>query len=529
MSTSFPSVPRHRPLRVPLILLVGLLVASIGVLIVSASLARASMAPLYAPLEWLASLAVADAFDTLSNAAEVVAAVLAIAITVVAIVVELAANRYSHQITRLFLREPVNLVVLGLLVITTLQCVWTAALLDGTASQVPLASVALTLGLVTLCLLLLVPYIYFVFTFLSPVSVVQRICRDAYSNILRARRGDVAHHQLRVEEAVDELQDVARSAIAQGDRGIAMATVDVISGLLGDYLRMRHQLPPAWFDITDTVAADPDFVALAPEIMAEVQSQGMWLERKVFRRYLSLMGQSTGHSRDVSNLIAMHTRQLAAEFGAGQPDFLELCMRSCNSYLRTTINARDPRTAYFVMNQYRIIGEGMLAAGRPESAVQVAGYLREYGQIAHKAGLSFLLEAAAFDVKTLVEEAAAAASPALDPLLGCLLELDQEIREESQEESLLGVRRTQVQIGARFVHGGDMERAARVARDLAGERRERLERIRLALLADDRPQFWELMDRGVNFAYLDPALRPSLDPLFDLVEGERAHREVRLS
>jgi uncharacterized membrane protein len=70
-------------------------------------------------LHWLVRL---DVGNALSNAAGVVAAVLAIAITVVAIVVELAANRYSHQITRLFLREPVNLLVLGLLVLTTVQC-----------------------------------------------------------------------------------------------------------------------------------------------------------------------------------------------------------------------------------------------------------------------------------------------------------------------------------------------------------------------------------------------------------------------
>ena len=49
----------------------------------------------------------------LANAAEVVAAVLAIAITVVAIVVELAANRYSHRITQLFVRNPVNLSVIA--------------------------------------------------------------------------------------------------------------------------------------------------------------------------------------------------------------------------------------------------------------------------------------------------------------------------------------------------------------------------------------------------------------------------------
>ena len=44
------------------------------------------------------------------------------AVTVVAIVVELAATRYSHEITRLFLEDPINLGVLGLFVLTTVLC-----------------------------------------------------------------------------------------------------------------------------------------------------------------------------------------------------------------------------------------------------------------------------------------------------------------------------------------------------------------------------------------------------------------------
>ena len=49
-----------------------------------------------------------SAQNTLGSAGEVVAAVLAIAITVVAIIVELASNRYTHRITELFVREPIN-------------------------------------------------------------------------------------------------------------------------------------------------------------------------------------------------------------------------------------------------------------------------------------------------------------------------------------------------------------------------------------------------------------------------------------
>lgn len=79
------------------------------------------------PEGWLSGLDPMSALDTLSNAAEVVAGVLAIAITVVAIVVQLAATRYTHRITSMFVREPVNVSVISFFVLTTIQCVWVSA------------------------------------------------------------------------------------------------------------------------------------------------------------------------------------------------------------------------------------------------------------------------------------------------------------------------------------------------------------------------------------------------------------------
>lgn len=516
MNALTPSVATGRPLTAPLLLLAGLVATGVSLIGLSAVLGGAAIVPLTDPRGWLAGL---DA-DSLADTAEVVAAILAVAVTVVAIVVELAATRYSHEITRLFLREPVNIIVLGLFAITTLMCIWASTMLGESAADalVPNAGFALTLGLVTLCLLLLVPYIFFVFAFLSPISVIGRICRDAYRVILRARHGNLPRSQARVEEAIDELQDVARSAITQGDRGIAMAGVDTLAGLVSDYVRIRQRLPKEWFEITEKVASDADFIALSSETMEEVRTQGIWLERKVLRRYLSLMGQCAVQQRDVANLIGINTQRIACEFGREHPHLLELCIRSFNSYLRTTINLRDPRTAYFLMNQYRMMGERMLADGNEEVAVKIAGYLSFYGQWAHTMGISFLLETAAYDIMQLIEYALEHESPALDPLLDCLLALDQVIKEESHEESLLGVRRCQMQLATRFLAQGDHARAQRIVDDLRTERLERLERLRDGMLTDERAQFWELSDRGVNFGYLDPERRQYLEPLFQLLK-----------
>jgi hypothetical protein len=511
------SIPRHRPLARPVLLFLGLAGSSLVLLVLASALGRSSLAPLRDPLVWLAELDLEAAHDILSNAAEVVAAVLAVAVTVVAIVVELAANRYSHEITRLFLRDPVNLGVLGFLVLTAVQCLWSVTVLEGSgaAALVPQAGFALTLGMVTVSLLVLVPYIFFVFTFLSPISVIERICRDAYRVIIRARGANIARSQHQVQETIDELQDVARSAIQQGDRGIAMAAVEALANLLFDYVRARDRLPPGWFDVTESVATDPDFIALAPESMAEVRTQGIWLERKILRRYLSLVGQAAGHARDVAYLIGIKTQRIMIDLGPTHPSLMELSLRSFNSYLRVTIGARDPRTAYYLMNLYRMAAVALLRQGLERRVLEIAGYLEEYGRLAHKTGLSFLLETAAHDMAQLIEDAERHGSPAVDTLLGMLLELDQEIKEESQEESLLGVRRAQIQLATFFLQRGQQTRADRIIQDLRQERLERLERLRAGLLDDDREQFWELMDRGVNFAYLAPERRPYLAPLFE--------------
>ena len=511
------TIPKHRPLAQPAWMFASLGVASLLLLMFATALGQGSLQPFLQPLQWLAELEIEDAKEVLGNTAEVVAAVLAVAVTVVAIVVELAATRYSHEITRLFLREPVNMAVLGLLVLTAVQCVWTVTIMDsgGPDALLPMAGFAVTITMVTASLLILVPYIYFVFSFLSPISVIERICRDAYRIILKARGSNIARSQRQVQEAIDELQDVARSAIQQGDRGIAMAAVDALANLLFDYVRARVRLPQGWFDVTESVANDPDFIALAPESMAEVRSQGLWLERKILRRYMSLVGQSTGHARDVAYLIGIKTQRIAIDLGPEHPHLLELALRSFNSYLRVTINARDARTAYYLLNLYRMTASALLRKGLDDRVIEIAGYLGEYGQLAHKMGISFLLETAAHDLTQLIEDAEADGSPIVDALLAMLLELDQEIKEEGQEESLLGVRRAQMQLATYFLQRGQQARADLIIADLRSERLERLERLRVGLLTDDREQFWELMDRGANFSYLAPERRPYLEPIFE--------------
>jgi hypothetical protein len=517
-----PQITRYRdrsPLTNALYAFLGLALAAFLLWIITAALAGATV--LADPLGWLSTLDERGALDAVSNSAEVVAAVLGIAITVVAIVVELAATRFSHLITRLFMREPVNMIVLGLFVITTIQCVWIGISLNHEAAGavLPHAGFFITFALVTLSLLCLLPYIYFVFTFLSPISVIERICRNAVSAIGDGIRADVPTAQRMTLAAIDELQDVSRGAIEQGDRSIAISGINGMTAVLYDYAEMRDQLPAEWFRLTDAIAQDPDFIALTEDALAEVEENRLWLETKIMRQLNALMFQSAGVARDVANLIGINTGQMAKDLGVANPELLALCVKSFNSFLRTTINARDVRTAYYLMDRYREVAEHLLDRGEGEQAFEIAGFFSEYGQLGHLNGISFLIDAAAYDVVRLIEHALERDSDQVDPLLEVLLDLDEEIREEKQEDSLLGVRRSQIQLATLFLERGEQARVARIVADLKGERGSRLQRLRQQLESEDRPQYWELIDRGTNFRYLPPERRRYLEPLYAQLLG----------
>jgi hypothetical protein len=470
------------------------------------------------PLHWLETLDRDATLSLLGGAAQVVAGALAILITVVAIVLELAATRYTHRVTALFIRDRLNLAVMAFFVLTTALCVWLAAILTGDVGPAPLVprgGFLLAMAMMTGCLLVLLPYFAYVFRFVSPLGVILRIRADALDHVRRANAGHSATAKHAVINAVEDIEDVARGAMKNSDRGIAMAAVESLATLLSDVTRLRESLPQAWFEVDEAVSHDPDFVAMAQSALDEVARDRSWFEAKVLRQYLALFGDAVGSARDVASMIAIHTRRLAEDFAAAPPGFLELCQRAFHSYLRAAINGADPRTAYFVLHQYRLLGEALLARGVEPAVIEVANRIRFYGRLASRSGLPFLLEVAAYDLAHLVE-AAADKRAVRDALLEVVLAIDHE-----GAEHLLGVRRAQIQLATFFLARNDEESARRIAQDLASERIGLLAAARDELERELSPSYWEINDRGANFAFLPPERRARLEPFFAMLAALR--------
>ncbi|MFW5875225.1 MAG: DUF2254 family protein [Myxococcota bacterium] len=463
----------------------------------------------------------ASAMGTLSNAAEVVAAVLAIAITVVAIIVELAANRYTHRITELFVAERTNFAVMGFFVVTALMCLWVSLTfdLDGPDATgfVPYVGTAVAMTMLALCLLLLLPYFAFVFQFLSPVQIVQRIRRHTVDGIAagRGKHDHLAERQGEAVRGVEQLADVGLNAMENKDKGVSMASANALCAMVLDYERLRAELPEGWFRVEGGLANNPDFVSMAPAVLEDVSRRRIWFEMKVMRQYQTIYNEALNRMRDMNYLIAINTRTIAeTALERGHPELFDLVVKFFNTYLRATINARDVRTAYNVLNQYRILAENALPQDGTK-AIEIARYFKYYGLTSYNAKLPFILETVAYDLCALNEMAFEQNSPATRELLKIFLEVDKESESEVQEASLRGVRKAQVKLATHYLQRGAVDYARRVYEDMQGERPERMASIRDELLGVRSSEFWEISDRGVNFDYLPPEQRQQLVTFFE--------------
>src|SRR4051812_38550843 len=128
--------------------------------------------------------------DALSGLAGMTAAVLGIGITVVSLLGQLTAERYTG-VAQMFLRDRTNVTVMAYYVVT---CVVGVALSLSLHSEfVPRAAIFSMMCAVALGLVIMLPYFAYVFRFLEPVSLIARIEAEAAQDVrLAAASRDAA-------------------------------------------------------------------------------------------------------------------------------------------------------------------------------------------------------------------------------------------------------------------------------------------------------------------------------------------------
>lgn len=461
--------------------------------------------------------------DALSGLAGMTAAVLGIVITVVSLLVQLTAARYSG-VAKMFLRDRRNIAVMAYYVVT---CVVGVALSLSLHNEfVPRAAIVTMMAAVALGLVMMLPYFAYVFRFLEPVNLIARIAADATGDVASASGAgdvrDVESAQVQALQALEQLTDIASSSISGKDKIIASRAVDAIRDLVLGYAAAKAGAGRAWFLIGNAIADNPDFVAMDPESLRDLERQKTWLEWKALRQYLGIYAVAQTEMPDINYLIAIDTRYIAeAALANRDRAVVELAFRYMNSYLRAALNARAVRTAYNVLNQYRLMVEAMIRGGADDLALDAVHHMIYYGRTSYDMQLGFVTETVAYDVGALCEFAHGAGRDLDVKMLDKYLELDQPLRMRKQESALQGIRKAQIKLACYYLATGATDRAKTIAADMVGEDRDRLQTARDHLAQVESKEFWEVIDRGRNFEYMPAAQKHQLGAFFAVLDSQR--------
>jgi hypothetical protein len=466
-----------------------------------------------------------QARNTLGGLGEVMAAVLGLALTVSSIIVQLAATRFTPHITSLFFRARTNLLVLAFFVTSSVYVLWVNFSVG--ESYVPKSGVLVSMLLMTASLLLLFPYFAYVFDFLDPEKIVGRIMDDGLAAATPTKGGtdDTDVRQARAIEAIEHLANIGLNALQQKDKGIASGAIDSLCEFGVRYGESKAAMRKDWSEVQPWNRQSPDFVSLSDEAVGDLVERGTWVEWKLLRQYQMLFTESLGQIKDTCYLLAINTRRLGEAAGRrGDLWALDLAIKFFNTYLRATINAKDIRTAYNILHQYRQLAETVLA-GDPDAnpelerklqhrALQIARFMRYYSSVSYGRGMAFISEVIAHDIGTLCEQALAKGIREHREFLQVFLAVDEHAETKEQEKTLRGVRRAQIKLATTYLLRGADDYAREIQVDMNDEPSARLHSIWQELRSLDTREFWEVNDRGTNFDYLSPEQKDQLERFF---------------
>jgi hypothetical protein len=462
--------------------------------------------------------------NTIGSLADLVVGVLGIEITVIAIIVQLAATKYSSKIIELFIGHRINFVVISIFVVTAVNTV----LVTNTMHETLITSYSLSFSilLIIIGLLIVIPHFSYVFNFLRPDTFLGYV-RDKAIKIMdeakNADAGKIDKLKEEINKQINFIGDVALNSTSQADRAVTLLCIGYLREIAVHYLNSKKQLPEKWFQLSGEEYFDPDFSSYSSFVMKRIEEDKVLLERKIFGLYELIFNNARLTLRDVASGVLLNSELIAIE-AIEQKDkgALHCAFQFFNSYLRIAIRERDPRSAFNTLEHYRNIAKELLKA-EPEEVEKVAFYFKYYGQEANKFQVLFIIETAAHDLCRINELAYEYKVENLRKLLDQFLTLDEPI-EESQEKtstkelSLIGVRIAQVKLAGFYLLNGEHELARIIYNDLKVEPKTRIQKIKEIIFNTKEEEFWEITPRGINFYFLTPERREALLEFFSWFE-----------
>ncbi len=437
---------------------------------------------------------------------------LAVTFTTVAIAVPLTANMYSLKFLDFFIKDPVNAAVLLLVVFGGFNNALLAYAIKD--NFVPVLSLHLSLALVSLCSALLFPYLYYIFRFLHPSTLLDRLQEEIESAFQAALRHPqhAARYQRPVAEGIEHIVNIAIRSIDRMDRNTAMESVNTLEKIAHTYWALKSKFSGAWFTVEPAF-----FLGFSSKAIAEFSANHSWVEMKIFSQMRQLLSAAIPKMHDVVSTLGRCLRKLGlTEAATGDQALRQMVMEYFNTFVRRSIVVKDLRSVFSLFEQYRTYAETLNAA-YPDQTAEIAYYFQFYGQLARDNDLNFIVEVVAHDLADLVQHAWETHADNRQKLLARFMLYDAQA-----DRPLAGVKKAQAKLASYFLLAGEAEPVALIRRTFAD-----LPPAFVHALADDmlharREKYWEVNERRVNLDYLPDAQRAKLREFFESLGPPRA-------
>jgi len=454
-----------------------------------------------------------EAEGAIGNLSQVLVGIVGLVVTVVAIVVQLASQRYTPKLVELFIADKVNVSYFALMVLASLFCVM-MLYISGTDFVPVLGAFALLL-MTTLVLGLLIPFFAYVFLFLTPGNIIRIIRRNAkrgMESVFSRQRQRVPSSvmQKEVANAMEQISDIALSAVSQMDRNLALLSIKTLKDVMVDHLLLKRRMPKGWFR-----PQKDHFPAVSSDFLQEIYQSRTWVEMKGFLDMELIFKMAITQMPDAVSAVANNTKIIGL-YAIKLKDIqvLRSVIEFFNTFLRLSLNNRNPKALYNLFYQYRLLAESVMEVDE-QLAERIAFYFKYYGQIAQSYNVPLILITAAFDLSYLLRKAYEKRVPNIEHLIRIFLEVDDNPATQSNEFDLRSVRKAQLNFASFLLSQGDTELVQRIYEDIKHEPKERLDAIRKEMMAVKDRKFWEVTDRGVDFFFLDDNQKHYLNEFFE--------------
>jgi len=422
--------------------------------------------------------------------------------------VPLTANLYSLKFLELFIRNPVNVTILMFIILANISGLWTDYSL--TAAAVPRFQLGLMLFLTLVSLVLILPYLMYVFRFLHPRTLLHLLEADVQTALKATRMaGRAAVNRERVAETLEHIANISVRSVDRFDRNTAIEGVLTLERIARHYWEGKENLHPSWYEADQNL-----FLGFSSIAIEEMTASRSWVEMKLYYQFFEALRAACPRMPELTSTIAKSLRKLGLEPASLEnPALRELSIEYFNTFIRLTLNRHDVRSVFIIFDQYRTFAE-TLEGKFPREVSEIAYYFSYYGAAAREQNLPFVVEAVAHDLGSLVKRAWQSGSSIREELLERFLNYDRQAR-----PVLPGVKKAHALLGSYFLNSGQEGAADLIRQSFQGLSRDFIQALKNDLLQVTRQKYWEVSERRMNIEFVPEPQRVKLREFFETLPG----------